>query len=43
MQKTNGERKELKRNKRKEKKRSEEIHISRVVKVRSLNLDLDLS
>ncbi len=41
MQKRNGERKEVKRKKRKE-KRWQEIHISRVVKVRSLNLDLDL-
>jgi len=41
MQKRNGERKEMKRKKRKE-KRLEEIHISKVVKVKSLNLDLDL-
>ncbi len=41
VQKKNKERKEVKRKKKKE-KRWEEIHISRVVKVRSLNLDLDL-
>jgi hypothetical protein len=40
VQKRNGERKEVKRNKRKE--RGEEIPISKVVEVKSLNLDLDL-
>jgi hypothetical protein len=41
VQKKNGERIEVKRKKRKE-KRWEEIHMSRVVEIRSLNLDLDL-
>ncbi len=41
MQKRNGERKEVKRKKRKE-KRWEEIHISKAMEVSSLNLDLDL-
>jgi hypothetical protein len=41
VQKRNEERKEVKRKKRKE-KRGEEIHISKVVEVRSLNLNLDL-
>ncbi len=41
MQKRNGERKEVKRKKRNE-NRWKEIHISKVVEIRFLNLDLDL-
>jgi hypothetical protein len=44
MQKRNGERKECeKKEKKRREKKWEEINISKVVEVRSLNLDLDLS